>query len=87
MLGKSLVPPLAGSALSVRTDKDWIGEELFGNRAIRQGDWKICYIVKGAGGTGDWEMFNIRSDPGETHDLSKENPDKRKELLMLWLNT
>ncbi|HEY4255877.1 MAG TPA: arylsulfatase [Candidatus Udaeobacter sp.] len=84
LLGKSLVPLLAGSALSVRTDKDWIGEELFGNRAIRQGDWKLCYILKSGGGTGDWQLFNIKTDPGETHDLSKDEPAKRKELLALW---
>jgi len=84
LLGKSLVPLLAGKSESVRSEKDWIGEELFGNRAIRQGDWKLCYILESAGGTGEWELFNIRNDPGETHDLSKENPAKRKELLALW---
>ena len=84
LLGKSLVPLLVGKSDAVRTDKDWIGEELFGNRAVRQGDWKLCYILKGAGGTGEWELFNIKTDPGETRDLSKETPDKRKELLALW---
>lgn len=84
LLGKSLVRLLAGSVESVRADKDWIGEELFGNRAIRQGDWKLCHILKAAGGTGDWELFNLKTDPGETHDLSKEEPAKRKELLALW---
>jgi arylsulfatase A-like enzyme len=84
LLGKSLVPLLAGSAESVRTDQDWIGEELFGTRAIRQGDWKLCYILKTGGGTGDWELFNIKTDPGETRDLSKKQPAKRKALLALW---
>ena len=84
LLGKSLVPLLAGSAKSVRTDQDWIGEELFGNRAIRQGDWKLCYILKTGGGTGDWELFNIKTDPGETRDLSKKQPAKREALLALW---
>ena len=84
LLGKSLVPLLAGSAKSVRTDQDWIGEELFGNRAIRQGDWKLCYILKTGGGPGDWELFNIKTDPGETRDLSKKQPAKREALLALW---
>jgi arylsulfatase len=69
---------------NVRGDQDWIGEELFGNRAIRQGDWKLCYILKAAGGTGNWELFNVKTDPGETHDLSKQEPGKAKELLTLW---
>lgn len=82
--GKSLLPLLAGSVDSVRTGNDWIGEELFGNRAIRQGDWKLCFILKAGGGSGDWELFNIKTDPGETHDLSKQEPAKRQELLALW---
>ena len=82
--GKSLVPLLAGDSDAVRTDKDWVGEELFGNRAIRQGDWKLCYILKAGGGSGDWELFNLKTDPGETHDLSKDEPTKRKELLAFW---
>jgi arylsulfatase len=86
LLGKSLTPLLTGTVENVRGAKDWIGEELFGNRAIRRGDWKLCYILKAAGGTGDWELFNIRDDPGETHDLSKHEPEKRKELLALWDN-
>ena len=82
--GKSLVPLLAGSADSVRTEKDWIGWELFGNRAIRQGDWKLMYILKGAGGSGAWELFNLKDDPAETNDLSEQNPEKRAALLALW---
>jgi arylsulfatase A-like enzyme len=84
LTGKTLVPVLTGSAGAVRSEEDWIGEELFGNRMIRQGAWKLCYILKNAGGTGEWELFNIKNDPGETHDLSKEEPAKRKALLALW---
>jgi arylsulfatase len=82
--GKSLTPLLTGNTEAVRTDKDWIGEELFGNRMVRQGDWKLCNILKTAGGTGEWELFNIKNDPGETKDLSKQEPEKTKALLALW---
>ena len=82
--GKSLTPLLAGKTESVRTDEDWIGEELFGNRMIRQGEWKLCYILKTAGGSGEWELFNLKTDPGETTDLSKQEPAKTKALLALW---
>lgn len=57
---------------------------MFGNRAIRQGDWKLLYLLKGAGGTGEWRLFNLRDDPAELHDLSAKYPDKRKALLKLW---
>lgn len=82
--GKSLAPLLSGKTESVRTEEDWIGEELFGNRMIRQGDWKICRILKGAGGTGEWELFNLKTDPAETTDLAKREPEKTKAMLALW---
>ena len=82
--GKSLTPLLTGKTEAVRTDEDWIGEELFGNRMVRQGDWKLCYILKTAGGSGKWELFNLKTDPGETTDLAKKEPGKTKALLALW---
>ena len=69
---------------SLRGEGDWVGWELFGNRAVRQGDWKILNSLRAVGGTGDWQLFNLRNDPGETRDLAKENPDKLKELIVLW---
>jgi arylsulfatase len=82
--GKSLVPLLAGKSSSVRRARDWIGWELFGNRALRQGDWKILNLLRAAGGTGDWQLFNLEIDPAETHDLAKDNPKKLKKLIALW---
>ena len=82
--GKSLVPLLTGKSEAIRGGSDWIGWELFGNRAVRQGDWKILYLLKPAGGSGDWQLFNLHDDPAELHDLSKNYPDKRQALLALW---
>ena len=79
-----MVPLLTGTAEAIRTESDWIGWELFGNRAIRQGDWKLTYLLKGAGGSNDWKLYNLKNDPAELHDLSRENPDRRNELLALW---
>lgn len=82
--GKSMWPLLAGRQQATRTDTDWLGWELFGNRAIRQGDWKLLYLLKGAGGTGDWQLFNLKEDPAEMHDLSAKYPEKRDAMLELW---
>ncbi len=82
--GKSMLPLLAGRADAIRKETDWLGWELFGNRAIRQGDWKLLYLLKRAGGTGDWQLFNLREDPAELQDLSKKYPEKRDALLTLW---
>jgi arylsulfatase len=82
--GKSLTPLLTGKTESVRTEEDWIGGELFGNRMIRQGDWKVCNLLKTAGGTGEWQLFNLKNDPGETTDLSQQEPAKTKAMIALW---
>lgn len=82
--GKSFRPLLTGAAESVRSEKDWLGWEMFGNRAIRQGDWKLLHILKAAGGTGGWQLFNLREDPAELHDVSSQHPEKRAAMLKLW---
>jgi len=81
--GKSWVEMLKGETQSPRGPNDWLGWELFGNRAIRQGDWKISSLYQPFG-TGDWQLYNLAEDPGEQNDLSNNRPDKRKELIALW---
>lgn len=82
--GKSMVPLLEGGRKQIRSDGDATAWELFGNRALRQGDWKILFMSPPAGGTGDWQLFNLKDDPAELHDLSAEHPEKRRRLLKLW---
>jgi arylsulfatase len=81
--GKSWVGMLAGQTQSPRTSDDWLGWELFGNRAIRQGDWKISWLYRPFG-TYDWQLFNLAEDPGEQYDLSDKFPKKKKALVALW---
>jgi arylsulfatase len=83
MQGKSWVGMLEGDTQSPRTSDDWLGWELFGNRAIRQGDWKITWLYEPLG-TEDWQLFNLAEDPGEQQDLSDNLPAKRQELIALW---
>ncbi len=81
--GKSWVAMLDGRTQSPRDPSDWLGWELFNNRAIRQGDWKISWLYQPFG-TYDWQLFNLANDPGEAYDLSDEFPQKKKELVALW---
>ena len=83
MQGKSWKRMLKGSTESPRASDDWLGFELFNNRAIRQGDWKISWLYEPFG-TEDWQLFNLAEDPGEQHDLSEKFPDKKKTLIALW---
>jgi len=83
ILGKSWGPMLAGQAESPRTEQDYLGWEVFGNRAVRQGDWKLRWEYKPLG-KGDWELFNLAADPSERKDLAAEYPDKVRALVALW---
>jgi len=61
--GKSMWPLLAGRQNAIRTDAEWLGWELFGNRAIRQADWKLLYLLQGAGGTAVGSCSTFRQIP------------------------
>jgi arylsulfatase len=83
LMGKSWGPMLTGQVESPRTTKDYLGWEVFGNRAVRQGDWKLRWQYKPFG-RGDWELYNLETDPAERIDLAAERADKLKEMLGLW---
>ena len=77
--GLSWADWLEGRATQVYGADVPVGGELFGGRALRQGDWKITDI-----GDGRWRLFNITSDPGETQDLSRREPARLAELERAW---
>jgi len=83
LMGKSWGKVLAGEAESPRTDEDYMAWELFGNRALIQGEWKLRWEWKPFG-KGDWELFNLATDPVERKDIAAEHPEKVKALLALW---
>jgi arylsulfatase A-like enzyme len=83
LAGKSWLPILNGQAASPRTENDYIAWEVFGNRAVRQGNWKIRWEIKPIGKS-DWELFNLAQDPAERNDLAAQNPDRLKEMLIIW---
>ena len=69
MQGRSVLDLFAGKAFVPYTEADKVGYELFGQKAYFDGDWKILFMPKPFG-TGDWELFNLKNDPGELNDLS-----------------
>jgi arylsulfatase/uncharacterized sulfatase len=72
--GRSLVPMLEGMAGSVHGDAP-LGYELSGNAALFRGDYKLVRNLPPTG-DGQWRLFDIQSDPGETRDLSAAMPDR-----------
>ncbi len=83
LMGKSWGRVLAGEAESPRTEEDYLAWEIFGNHAVRQGDWKLRWQYKSFG-KGDWELFNLATDPTERKDIAAEHPEKVKALVALW---
>jgi arylsulfatase len=83
LIGKSWVKTLAGEEKSPRSEQDYLAWEIFGNRAVRQGDWKLRWQYKPYG-TEEWELFNLATDVAERHDLAAQHPEKVKALLALW---
>lgn len=59
------------------------GFEIAGSGALRRGDWKITF-VPAPKGPQRWELFNIKTDPGETNDLRDKEPALFTEMLALW---
>ena len=92
MTGKSMLPMLHGEAQEIHTSDDYIGWELFGKTAIRQGDWKIIQEPAGdfwqsrnpVAENYAWQLFNIAEDPSEMNDLAAKNPEKLADMLQLW---
>jgi arylsulfatase A-like enzyme len=76
MEGVSLVPAFAGKPLG---RKNPIYFEHEGNRAIRDGKWKLVMKLKGP-----WELYDIEADRTEQHDLSKEQPERARKMAADW---
>lgn len=83
MSGSSWLPYLRGQSDRIHSEDHVTGWELFGRRAVRQGQWKGLFIPKPYGPE-KWQLFNILDDPGEVDDLSEEVPDKMKHMIALY---
>ncbi|KAJ3340080.1 hypothetical protein HDU93_007422 [Gonapodya sp. JEL0774] len=81
--GKSWVPYLTGRSTYVHDDKTVTGWEIFLMQAVRQGDWKAVFIPAPQGPE-KWQLYNIRTDPGETTDLANVEKKKLREMLEHW---
>lgn len=79
MQGRSMLPALRGEAQPERA----IGWELFGRRALRKGDWKMTWMTAPYG-SGEWQLYNLASDPVEANDLAAAEPAKLAELKQDW---
>ena len=75
--GQSLRPLLTGAGQLPERSLFWEHE---GNAAIRVGNRKL--VRQGA--KGNWELFDIRTDRTEQHDLAAARPDEVGDLAKQW---
>jgi arylsulfatase A-like enzyme len=80
MDGASLRPVLTGQAQRTHPEDRPIGIEVSGNAALFRGDYKITRDMPPVG-DGQWRLFDIAKDPGETNDLAKAEPARFKQML------
>jgi arylsulfatase len=76
MEGKSLEPIFRTGS---RPDAGPLFWEHEGNRAVRQGKWKLVGRHRGP-----WELYDMEKDRTELTDLSHREPDKVSELATLY---
>ncbi len=51
--------------------------EHIGNRALRQGDWKLVRDVEDS----SWALYDMKNDPAESRDVSSLHPVRVREML------
>ncbi|MDX2033485.1 MAG: arylsulfatase [Blastocatellia bacterium] len=76
MEGVSLRPVLAGRALQRPQPIFWEHE---GNRAVREGKWKLV-----AKENQPWELYDIEADRTEMADLAAKHPERVKAMAAQW---
>ncbi|MEO7652489.1 MAG: arylsulfatase, partial [Bryobacteraceae bacterium] len=74
--GKSLLPVLEGRK---RVGHDALYWEHEGNRAVRQGKWKLVSRFPER-----WELYDIEADRTELRDLASSNPAKVAAMSSLY---
>ena len=80
MEGVSLRPLLAPSASPVGSQSPrLLAWEHEGNRAIREGKWKLVSLA-----AGPWELYDMDADRVEMNDLAASQPERVNDMSAKW---
>ena len=80
MTGRDLTPLLSGKLERVYGPYDAVGYELTDHGVLFQGDYKLV-VNQPPVGDGQWRLFNIVTDPGETVDLAASQALRFQRML------
>lgn len=78
--GRDLAPVITGAAERAYGPDDWVGYELTDHGVLFQGDYKLV-VNQPPVGDGEWRLFNIVTDPGETMNLAEAEPQRFQRML------
>lgn len=81
--GRSLGPLFEQPTARIHPVDAGFGVELFGRRAMREGDWKAL-LEPPPFGSGRWELYDLAQDPGEARDLAAQQPELLQRLVGRW---
>lgn len=83
--GKPLPPPEGVSLSRILNGEPWpsrtIYQQFNKGAALRHGIWKI---VTSHYENGPWQIFDMRADGTEIHDLSTDLPEQKATLIAMW---
>lgn len=77
--GRSLRPVLTGRATNVYGEDDAFAFEVSGTAALYKGNWKITKTPP-PHGDGNWHLYDLSVDPGETTDVAPQHPSLFQEM-------
>ena len=81
--GVSMKPLLDGTTTSTRPPDDVVADETFGKRFVAEGDLKALLLPRPFG-SGDWQLYDLATDPSESVDLAATRPADLARLRAHW---
>jgi arylsulfatase len=76
MEGESLLRAFSGTSFRRRSPLYW---EHYGNRAVRDGDWKLVALKDAP-----WELYDLAADRTELRDLAQAEPGRTSRMERMY---
>lgn len=85
MRGRSLLPYLRDAQSRPYGEDEPVAFEIFGHGVVFMGPWKAVRL-RPPWDDDVWRFYDLRTDPGEQHDLAEEEPEQLALLIEAYRN-